>query len=278
MKKWLREPLLHFLLIGFALFLFYGYKNDGYVDYDNRIVISKADISRLQMLWEKKWQRPPVPIELQGLIEQRVREEVLYREALAMGLDLNDSVVRRRLAQKLEFISSDLINQIEPTDAELEEYLAANPEKFEVPGRISFVQIYMNADNRGANAEKDALELLDQLTQAGSNVDVYNAGDASMLGQQHARLSHYGVARVFGTEFADRLFTLSVGAWQGPVRSGYGVHLVLLEDKTAATQPGLAAVRDNVRNEWQAEQRRSFDEALYKTLRQRYEIVIEGID
>jgi hypothetical protein len=107
-KKWLREPLLHFLLIGAALFLLYGYQNDGYVDQGNRIVISKSDINRLVMLWEKKWQRSPTRVELEGLIEQQIQEEVLYREALAMGLDLNDGVVRRRLAQKVEFISYDL--------------------------------------------------------------------------------------------------------------------------------------------------------------------------
>jgi hypothetical protein len=278
LKKWLKEPLLHFLLIGAALFFFYAYQNDGYVDYDKRIVISKADINRLQTLWEKKWQRPPVDSELQGLLEQQIKEEVMYREALAMGLDLNDSVVRRRLAQKLEFISSDLVDQIEPTDAELAEFLARNPEKFEIPGRISFVQIYINADRHGENTEKYTLELLQQLQRPGSAVDIQNAGDPSMLGQQHTQLSHHGVARVFGTEFADFLFELPAGSWQGPVRSGYGLHLVWIETKTAAIQPELTAVRDDVKNEWQLEQRRSFNEALYKTLRQRYDIVIEGID
>jgi len=277
-KKWLREPLVHFLLIGAALFLFYGFQNDGYVDYDNRIVITRADINRLAMLWEKKWQRPPAQFEMEGMLEQQIREEVLYREALSMGLDQNDSVVRRRMAQKVEFISSGLADQMDPTDAELSTYMAANPEKFEVPGRISFTQIYLNTDRHGENIEKEALGLLNQLKQAEPGLKVSEAGDPFMFGVQHDHLSHQGVSRLFGDEFATRLFELPVGNWEGPVWSGYGVHLVLIEDKTTAIQPEFSTVRDDVRNEWLMEQRRTLDEALYMSLRQRYEIEIEGMD
>ena len=274
-KKWLREPLLHFLLIGAALFLFYGYQNDGFVDHDSRIVISKSDINRLVMLWEKKWQRSPTRVELEGLVEQQIREEVLYREALAMGLDLNDGVVRRRLAQKVEFISYDLAVEIESKDSDLADYLAANPDKFEVPGRISFIQIYLNTDRRGENTERDAQALLNQLTLAESEVDIAKAGDSFMFGQRHAQLSHHGVARLFGNDFADKLYSLPVGAWQGPVPSGHGLHLVLVENRTEAVEPELALVRDHVRNEWIAEQRQSLNEAMYQNLRERYDIVVE---
>jgi hypothetical protein len=277
-KKWLREPLLHFLLIGAALFLFYGYQSDGYVDQENRIVISKSDMNRLVMLWEKKWQRSPTQSELEGMVEQQIREEVLYREALVMGLDQNDGVVRRRLAQKVEFISYDLAVEIESKDSDLAEYLTANPDKFEVPGRISFIQIYLNTDRRGENTEKDAQELLNQLTQAESEVDIAKAGDSFMFGQQHAQLSHHGVARLFGDAFADKLFSLPVGAWQGPVHSGHGLHLVLIKNKIEALEPELALVRDHVRNEWIAEQRQSLNEAMYQNLRERYDIVVEGPD
>jgi hypothetical protein len=204
--------------------------------------------------------------------------EVLYREALAMGLDLNDGVVRRRLAQKVEFISYDLAVEIESKDSDLAEYLAANPDKFEVPGRISFIQIYLNTDRRGENTEKDAQKLLGQLTQAESEVDIAKAGDSFMFGQRHAQLSHHGVARLFGNDFADKLFSSPVGTWQGPVLSSHGLHLVLIENKTEALEPELALVRDHVRNEWIAEQRQSMNVAMYQSLRERYEIVVEGLD
>jgi hypothetical protein len=277
-KRWLSEPLLHFLLIGGALFLFYGFQNDGYVDYDNRIVITRADINRLAMLWEKKWQRPPAQFEMEGLLEQQVREEVLYREALSMGLDKNDSVVRRRMAQKVEFISSGLADQLEPADDDLAAYQEANPEKFELPARVSFTQVYLNVDRHGENTEKEALDLLRRLQQEEQGLDILEAGDAFMFGAQHDQLSHHGVSRLFGNDFANSVFELPVGGWQGPVWSGYGIHLVLIEDKTAAVQPELSAVRDDVRNEWLMEQRRTLDEALYKSLRQRYEIEIEAMD
>jgi hypothetical protein len=274
LKKWLREPLLHFLLIGAALFVLYGLQNDEVVGDDKRIVFTAADIDRLVALWGKKWQRLPTQLELEGLIESQIREEVLYREALAMGLDQEDTVVRRRLAQKLEFITADIAAQAEPTEAELADYLAAHADQFEVAGRVSFVQVYLNADKRGAQVQQDAKHLLDELTQPASAVDIMAAGDAFMFGQQHEQLSEQGVARLFGAAFAAELFALPVGDWQGPIPSGYGLHLVRIDHKTAVRQPELGAVRDKVRNEWLAQQRRSMDEAFYKGLRQRYEIVV----
>jgi len=277
LKKWLREPLLHFLLIGAALFVLYGLQNDEAVGDDRRIVFTDADINRLVALWEKRWQRLPTQRELEGLIESQIREEVLYREALAMGLDQQDTVVRRRLAQKLEFITADLAAQAEPGDAELADFLAAHSDQFEVPGRISFVQVYLNADKRGEQVEQDASILLDELTQPESSMDVMAAGDAFMFGQQHEQLSEQGVARLFGAVFAEKLFALPVGSWEGPVPSGYGLHLVRIDHKTEPRQPELHTVRDKVRNEWLAQQRRTMDEAFYKSLRQRYEIEVADV-
>jgi parvulin-like peptidyl-prolyl isomerase len=247
-KKWLREPLLHFLLIGAALFILYGLQNDQPVNDDNRIIISEANIDRLLTLWEKKWQRLPSQSELDGMIEAQIREEVLYRESLAMGLDQNDSIVRRRLAQKVEFIFSDLASQVEPSDSELAQYLAAHADKFEVPARISFQQIYLNSDKRGAHVQSDAKNLLDKLTQPDSSVDIVAAGDPFMFGQQHENLTVHGVSRLFGKDFANKLFSLQAGSWQGPVQSGYGLHLVQISNMTAPVQPSVARKNSVARN------------------------------
>lgn len=278
MYKWLGEPLVHFLLIGAALFIFYEFQNDDNADQESRIVISETDISRLTALWEQKWQQLPTRAELEELVEQQVREEVLYREALAMGLDKDDSVVRRRLAQRAEFVAIDLGAEIEPKKSDLAEYLAANPDKFEVPPRIDFVQIYLNIDRRGDGAERDARNLLDQLRQAKPDVDLATAGDPFMFGQRHAQLSKHGVARLFGDGFANQVFSLPAGIWQGPVHSEHGLHLVLVENMTEALEPDLALVEDHVRNEWIAERRAYMNEATYQSMRQRYEVVIEGLD
>ena len=276
LKRWLREPLLHFLLIGAALFALYGLQNDEVKDDSRRIVISESDVDRLISLWEKKWQRLPTQAELEGLIEAQIREEVLYREALAMGLDQNDTIVRRRLAQKVEFISSDIASQAKPSEDDLQDYLNKHADKFKVPGRISFVQIYLNSDKRGVQAEADAELLLKQLQQSGSSIDIMIAGDAFMFGQQHVSQTEHDVARLFGKQFASSVFALPVGSWQGPVTSGYGIHLVKLEEKSDDLAPDLDEVRNRVRDEWQAEQRRKLNESFYQELRKRYTIVIES--
>ena len=277
LKKWLREPLLHFLLIGAALFVFYNLQTDDSTDDSNSIVISEPDIDRLIILWEKKWQRLPTEAELEGLIEAQIREEVLYREALAMGLDQNDTIVRRRLAQKVEFISADLASQAEPSDTDLQSYLDSHADKFAVPARISFEQIYLNADQRGVNVEQDASRLLNELTQPGSTIDVMAAGDPFMFGQQHEHLTRQGVSRLFGQQFTEKVFQLPVGAWQGPVVSGYGLHLVYVDAKSEAKASTLDEVRDKVRDEWLAQQRRKMDQVFYGELRKRYNIKVETV-
>ena len=275
LKMLLREPLLHFLLIGGLLFAAYNLQNEGLVE-NNRIVISEAEIDRLITLWEKKTQRLPTQSELQGLIEQQVREEVMYREALAMGLDQNDSVVRRRLAQKVEFISADLAALAEPGKTELTDYLAAHSDEFELPARINFVQVYIDLNKHGDNAQAYTNSLLDELRQADSDLDIETLGDPLMLDQQYEQQTEHDISRLFGKDFANNLFTLPVGSWQGPVTSGYGPHLVRIDNKTEARLPELETVRDKVRDEWHAQQRRIMDEAFYKALRQRYEIVIKN--
>ena len=275
LKKWLREPLVHFLLIGGVLFLLYGLQNEGFDNQDKRIVFSKADISRLVLRWEKQRLRPPTQAELKSLIEQQIREQVMYREALLMGLDQNDGIVRRRLAQKIEFISADLAAMVEPSEDDLTNYLVVHPTLFEIPGHISFVQVYFNTDQRGEQAEKDIQRLLTTKEQTGSEIDINKSGDPFMLAKEHRQLTEYDVAQLFGKDFARKLFTLAPGDWQGPVQSSFGLHLVRIDNKTTSSQAELKTVRIKVRNEWMNQQRRTANEAFYQSLRQQYEIVIE---
>jgi len=278
LKKWLREPLLHFLVIGTLLFVIYGLQNDGISDQSKRIVFTSADINRLALLWEKQRQRPPTQAELKGLIEQQIREQVLYREALAMGLDQNDAIVRRRLAQKVEFISADIAALAEPSEKNLADYLSTHSKQFEIPARIDFVQVYFSVEKRGAHLDQDAYRALAELRQTNSNTDISTMGDSSMLGLQFTQQSGFEVSRLFGKTFARELFILPVGSWQGPVVSGYGLHLLRIDKKAEARQPELAAVRKKVHNEWMSQQRRTVDKAFYQALRQQYEIIIEDSD
>jgi len=273
--RWLKEPLFHFLLIGTGLFMLYGWQADDTVRPD-QIIFTEAKIDRLINMWERKWQRLPTQQELQGLIDQQIREEVLYREALAMGLDKNDMMVRRRMSQKMEFISNDLTSLAEPDDVQLQAYLDSHPDKFAIPGRISYSQVYLNADQHGEALFADAEKLLAELSKSAVDIDISMAGDSFMGGYTFNDETDFSVARIFGKAFALELFKLPVGEWSGPVESGYGLHLVRVDSRTDSRAPSLGQVRDKVRGEWLSEQQRKNNDLLYAEFKKRYEIIIEG--
>ena len=276
MTRWLKEPLFHFLLIGAGLFMLYGWQADDDALRPDQIVFTETKIDQLINLWERKWQRLPTQQELQGLIEQQIREEVLYREALAMGLDKDDQVVRRRMSQKMEFISNDLASLVEPDDEQLQTYLDVHSDKFAIPGRISYSQVYLNVNQRGEQVYADAERLLTELSQSTVDIDISMAGDSFMGGYSFNNETDFGVARLFGKAFALELFKLPVGEWTGPVESGYGLHLVHVDSRTDSRAPSLEQVRDKVRGEWLAEQQSKTNDLLYSELRKRYDITIEG--
>jgi len=255
--------------------MLYGWQADDTVRPD-QIVYTEAKIDRLINMWERKWQRLPTQQELQGLIDQQVREEVLYREALAMDLDRDDLMVRRRMAQKMEFISNDLTSLAEPDDVQLQAYLDSHPDKFAIPGRISYSQVYLNADQHGDQLFSDAEKLLAELSQSAVDIDISMAGDSFMGGYSFNNESDFGVARIFGKAFANEIFRLPVGEWSGPVESGYGLHLVWVGSRTDSRAPTLDQVRDKVRGEWLAEQQRKNNDLLYAEFRKRYEVIIES--
>lgn len=274
----MREPLIHFLIIGVLLFVVYSLMNNEPDDSENsnHIVISANDINRLAVLWERKWQRPPHQTEIDSLIKQQIREEIMYREALKLGLDQNDTAIRRRLAQKLEFISSDLAKLAEPTDVELQEFLSQHIKKFTLPTKISFEHIYFNEDKRQKNALKDAEKLLNTIADKDNQPKVNFLGDPFMLGHEFEMVSKQDMSNVFGNEFADNLFELHAGYWAGPIQSVYGVHIVRLESKIEAKEPELKDIYSKVKNEWLAEQEKTISEGFYKRLSENYKITIEN--
>jgi hypothetical protein len=275
LKRWLQEPLLHFLAIGAVLFALFYQVADPKTLSENRIVISEADIDRMITLFERKLQRLPTQQELDGLVEAQIREEILYREALAMGLDQDDTIVRRRMAQKLEFMFNDLADSAEPDDEELHRFLKENPERFRESARTSFAQIYLNADKRGQEVTTDAQQLLQALSTEPEAMDSATAGDAFMFGHGFDKQSDHQIARMFGTDFTQSLAALETGSWQGPIVSGYGLHLVYINARTEAWLPPLADIRDAVLYELLSERRQQANQAFIEALRERYEIIVE---
>jgi hypothetical protein len=268
----IREPLLQFILLGVVLFgLYYLLRNESPGD-DRRIVISSQQVDQLSAIFQKQWMRPPTEGELQGMLDGFVREEVLYREAKSLGLDRDDSVVRRRLAQKIEFLAQDLATQVEPSDSELETFFKEHPDLFREPPRISFEHVYVSVDSRGAEAAADAEAILAALR---SGADPSEQGDRFMLQRRYIGRSPDEVARHFGRGFAEELLELPTGEWVGPVESGYGLHLVFIEGVEEAFLPDFAEIRPEVRDEYFSFRRREVDEQFYSQLREGYEVVIE---
>lgn len=274
--KWYREPLVHFLAIGALLFGIYLYLNDPYdSSSDARIEVSANDIELLRARWMKQWQRPPTANELRGLIEAHIREEVLYREALALGLDKDDVIVRRRMAQKMDFLVADVAVASNPGEAELRAYFEANKERYSEPAKLSFTHIYFNPGIRGSSAQAEAETVLRRLQVAKQPAQsVRSLGDRLMLAQDYVERGVPDVARDFGPTFAQRLIELEPGNWYGPIASGYGWHLVYIGERIESRLPVFATVKEKIKNDFLVDRRRELNDLAYQRLRERYQIVI----
>lgn len=275
MKKIFREPLVVFLLVGGAVFaLFQQVSNDALPD-NVEIVVTKGHIQALLVGFEKVWQRSPSAKELDGLIQNYIREEVLYREALAMGLDRNDGIVRRRLRQKMEFISEDLANLDAPEEQELHAYLAAHQEDYRQPTRFSFRQIYFNTSKHGQAAQADAMTLV--ATLQAQDADVATLGDPLMVKQQFHSETEREIERALGSQFLQSLRETPTGSWQGPITSGFGLHLVRIDERIDGEISKLNDVRELVIRDWASVKRKQTNEAFYETLRKRYKVTVENL-
>jgi hypothetical protein len=274
--KVLQEPLLHFILAGAAIFGCYALvRRPAPADPANRAIrITEGDIEQLRRGWFSQWQRLPSPAELQDLVANRVREEVLSREALRFGLDRDDLIVRRRLAQKCEFLFHDLAPIKDPSDADLTAYLRAHARRYGSPTLLNFSQIYFSLDRGRADPEEDARRALESLL---SGADPSMLGDPSLLETEVRDRSEEQVSRQFGGAFAVAVAKTGPGTWAGPLRSAYGWHLVKSGPRTPGQTPGLADVRGAVSRDWADDQRRAANEELLRRLRSRYDISIETV-
>ncbi len=238
------------------------------------MVVSAGKIEHLAALFARTWQRPPTREELEGLINDFIREEAAYREGMAIGLDRDDTIVRRRIRQKLEFIAEDLASQAEPNDDVLAAYLAAHPDQFRVEPRLTFRQVYLNPDQRRDAVETSTRELLVALN-GDPTIDASTLGEPILLEHGYADVSMRDIANLFGQRFAAAAVELEPGAWQGPIESGYGVHLVFVDKRSEGRLPKLDEVRDQVRREWDNARRVEAIATFYREMLDRYEIVIE---
>ena len=270
LARLLREPLVHFLVLGAVLFVIFGRGGSDAGVADRQIVVSEADIGRLVEGFSRTWHRPPAADELEAQIRDYVREEVLYRTALALGLDKDDTIVRRRLRQKMEFLFEDAVPP--PQEADLRAYLQAHPEKFRTQPLISFRQVFVS-QTWGAVAEAGARRILARLTSG--SPDAANEGDALLLGDGFSRMPLDRIAALFGDSFAQAVAQSVSGSWVGPLRSAYGLHLVLVTAVEPEELPPFEQVRPAVEREWFAERRAAVQSAQYQSVLAGYRVIVQ---
>jgi peptidyl-prolyl cis-trans isomerase C len=276
LKRASREPLVHFLLIGLALFGLYVFVSRGQgANVDHQIVISLDDVRQLDISFVSQWQRQPTQEEFTGLIEAFIRQEVLYREGLAMGLDKDDTIVKRRMAQKMEFLSEDVASAHEPSVQELQDWYAKNSQKFALPDRATFRHLFFSFDRHGPHAESDAAAAFEKI--AGKPEDSPAAvalADPFMFQDYYGDRGPDQLAKEFGPSFALGLFQLKPGSWQGPIESGYGWHLVWIESVVPGRIPAFEEVEPDVKTAWLAAQKADAWRKAYAEMRARYEVVV----
>ncbi|MEB2345315.1 MAG: peptidyl-prolyl cis-trans isomerase [Deltaproteobacteria bacterium] len=271
MGKLFREPLLHFLVLGALLFALYGGIGSGGAEPGGEIVVDAGRIASLEAQFERLWQRRPSAAERAGLVETFVREEVLYREGVALGLDRDDPVIRRRVGQKMGFLADGLAPEA-PTDAELQAWLDAHPADYESEARTSLEQVFFDPSRHGAALDGELASAQAALAQGAA---ARALGDRTLLPAALERAPASEVERQFGRAFAAAVAELPAGAWE-PVRSGYGVHLVRVTAREGARRPALDAVRAEVARDLLHERAQEANEAFYQDLRARYTVRIEG--
>jgi len=271
----IREPLFHFLILGAAIFAAHSLITRHKTDKPGEIIVTQAAIENLATGFTRTWQRPPTEDELQGLVRDYIREEAAYREALALGLDRDDLIVRRRLRQKLEFVSDDLATRTEPSDVELQTFLEAHRDTFQSEPLFSFRQIYFNPQLHGKSLHHHLALVLDDLRHPDSHKPKIDRGDPFLLQQTFDDVSLAELKKTFGDQFASAISTLPVGSWQGPIDSGYGAHLVYVAKHTDSRLGALTEVREQVRRECLDAKRREATDKFYKALLSRYSVRIE---
>src|SRR5271166_261007 len=279
MKRWLREPLLHFLLLGLVLFAAYAYmqRGRGGGESSKQIALTLDDLRTMDMYFESQWHRQPTPAEFQAMVEDKVREEVLYREALAMGLDKDDTIVKRRMAQKMQFLAEDVAAAHEPSAAELQGWFDKNSSKFALPSRYSFRHLYFSPDERGKNAQDDAAKALTRVaSQPEDSKLAVSLADPFMFQDYYGDRTPEALAKEFGPQFAVALEKVKPGSWQGPIESGYGWHLVFVDTVIPGRVPALEEIESDAKTVWLGEQKATAWQKAYAEMRAKYVVLLPG--
>ncbi len=278
MLKIFRQPIVHIVALGALAWLVYILAFGGQESSDYVITVTEGDVEQIMTRFQMMFKRAPTKQELASMIENNVREEIFYREAMLLGLEKDDMIIRRRLAQKMDFLSSDLASLAEPSEQAIVDYYESKREDYREPPFVTFSHIYFNIDRRGVlEARDEALRVRESLNGPGEqDADPRQYGDAFVLQYRYQEYTPLDVEKTFGErEFSDSLFTFEPGIWHGPVVSSYGLHLVYVHSREESRMPGLDEVRKDVLNDLKSDIRKQVNDIFYAGLRSNYEIRID---
>lgn len=274
MKQWLKEPLLHFIVLGAVIFLVYDQIN---MDSDNdyKIVIDDAKVNHIKTLWELQWKKQPTKAELDGLIERYVRQEIMYKEAKKLNLDQDDEIVKRRLSQKMEYLANDLTNVVAPpTDENLKHYFANNHQRYELPASYTFKLVTFSQANH-ADPKQVAKAALESVDTSSASV-MHEKGDSVLLPTQFDNASEAEIAKTVGKAFYNSLDNQPLNTWVGPLNSSFGEHLVYISAKKDQQLPEFASVRDDIQRDYEFEMQSNAKGAIYREMKKQYTVVIDS--
>jgi len=277
MKRLLHEPLVQFLLIGGLLFAIYSVTPAGSVTpaASREIRLSYDELAQLVLLFKSQWRREPTAEEFNRLVEDKVQGEILYREALAMGIDKGDEIVKRRMAQKMQFLAEDVATAREPTSALLRTWYEKHSASFAQPPRVSFRHLYFSPDRRGARAREDAVQALAKLAGQPEDAKIAASLADPFMFQDHYRdRAPEFLGKEFGPQFARAIATLLPGSWQGPVESGFGWHLVFVDTVIPGRVPAFEEIEPDVRTAWLGEQKALAWQKAYEAMRTKYTVLL----
>ena len=256
----------------------YTHRGRGGFESSRQIALSLDELQQMDMYFESQWHRQPTPAEFQAMVEDKVREEVLYREALAMGLDKDDTIVKRRMAQKMQFLAEDVAAAHEPSTAELKAWFEKNSNKFALPSRYSFRHLYFSPDKRGKNAQDDAAKALAKIAgqPEDSKLAVSLGRPVHVPGLLRRPRSRALSPRSSGRQFAVAVEKLKPGSWQGPIESGYGWHLVFVDTVIPGRIPAFEEMEPDVKTAWLGEQKATAWQKAYTEMRAKYTVLLPG--
>ncbi|NOD30376.1 peptidyl-prolyl cis-trans isomerase [Ruegeria atlantica] len=264
----LKEPLLHFFLIGAAIFVWFHIvapESESVEDLE-KITLDENDVALLSARFEAQWKRPPSDAELKALVDASIREEVLVREARQLGLDHGDPLIRTRLSQKMDYLTEAIATSIVPNDEDLEVFLQENAERYATPVMVAFNQVFLGEEPGEAEIEK-------ALASLRAKQDISDLGGSTLLPASMPLSATRVVESVFGGGFSKSITEVETGQWTGPIRSGYGIHLVEVVAVEPSRTPPLAEIHNTVLRDWRRAMSEDLAQAQYQSLAEKYEIV-----